>query len=237
MYSVPSVKDAWSARAYTSVSRGAISSRVLLLTYDRHVQGCEHDDGFSEQEDPRPREGHLELLRHGLARLPRVQLGDEDLARQLGKLVSALAKDHRSVCLRDRERADDPDKACKACHKPLNPSPRLLAQEAAGDRPNGRPQEGRSREDGRGHAPLRGREHVGNDAPGIGHWRRAKGAGKETEDDEGLNVGGRGCSSIEGSQCQIGPEEEDLAAEKFRQRGPEKRSRLSCVSQPNFTTR
>lgn len=83
------------------------------------------------------------------------------------------------------------------------------------DGTNDRTQEGCSSENAGSQTTLCGREHVGNDTTSVGERRRAKGTGKETQDDQSAHALGAGSTCVEGGEKHVGSEEQVLAAKEF----------------------
>lgn len=87
-----------------------------------------------------------------------------------------------------------------------------------------RTEEGSSREQTHGDTSLLGGEHIGDDTTSISERRGAERTGKETKDDQGPDILGASATRVEGSQGEVGTEEDDLTAEHFTKRGPQQRT-------------
>lgn len=79
-------------------------------------------------------------------------------------------------------------------------------------------------EDAAGDTPVSGGEQVGNDASSVGQRRGSESAGKEAQDDEGLDIRSPGGTGVERGQGHVSEEEELLATKHLGQRRPEERA-------------
>lgn len=194
---------------------------------DSHVQRQQKDDRFTEQENPRARQGKLKGFFERNPALVNVNFAVVDLAGNLGELLCAATEEHRRISLGNEQGANDPDSAGEDAQKPHNPSPASAhSQETTDDRSQDWTQERRSSKDTHRDTSLLGGKHVGDDTAGIGEGRRSKGTSEETEDNQGPGVLRASATSVERSEGAVGGGEEDLAAEELAQRGPQQRSDL-----------
>lgn len=54
------------------------------ILHDSHIKRSKKNDRFAEEQDPRTRQGNLELLTNGLLRLAGIKLGHVNLSSHLG---------------------------------------------------------------------------------------------------------------------------------------------------------
>lgn len=211
-------------------------AHVECTVDDGHVEGDEKDDGLPDEKLPRSQQGNLELIANALGRLPRLELGNVNLASPLAEGTGALTEKNRGVCLGVDDRAENPNNASEDGDQSLNPSPALgFAKEATCNRTQSRTQERSHGKDAESNSSLVGLEHIGNDTAGIRQRRRAESTSKESEDNEGSDVLGTSGSGTESGQGHVTDEKRSLTAVQLRQRGPKKRSNSKAHDKQRYT--
>ena len=122
---------------------------------DGHVERGEKDDRLGEEQDPRAKEGDLDLFSEALMTSGQVQAGDVDLAGFLAKVLGTTTEDDGSVGLGDSEGAGNPEDTGKDGHNTFNPAPALsFTQESADNGTDGGTQEGSHGKDAGGNTTL-----------------------------------------------------------------------------------